>query len=422
MTKNQRPVIVAIFALGSLVGCSSNKGVGNTPGAGMGGLGSSAGGAIGATGGVATGGSSGIVAGSGGVNGTGGAIAATGGRATGGSGGGAPGSGGVNNTGGAIAATGGGPRNTGGTQNGAGGGSVAKPTGGSGPAAGGALGTGGAPGTGGTNLATGGRSATGGALSTGGAPGTGGTNLATGGRPATGGAGTGGATAVDPNVAAAINACISKLPYGGSTLSTAQRAPIITAIVNACAQFAPPGAQWQTWCQMFLAAAINRESSYDTQAGATGASGDPSVGLLQIRFTSIVLDFANYGPIDALTRAGCNFGTVTSSDTYATKGSMMLDVNCNVAIGAWYYFIFASGNGGSTVVWVDQYCSGGGVAGNLHIGMASFLMGGDAAHSSLSGADYYVNDIKSWFDPCVTYTGTHPFELAIQPDTSKYCK
>lgn len=173
---------------------------------------------------------------------------------------------------------------------------------------------------------------------------------------------------------------------------------------------------------MFLVAAINAESSYDTQAGATGAAGDPSVGLLQIRFSSVVLDFANYGPVDALTRIGCNFGTVTSSDSYATKGAMMLDVNCNIAIAAWYYFIFASGNGGPSVVWVDQYCSGGGVAGNLHIGMASFLMGGDAAHSSLSGADFYYNEIKSWFDPCVTYSGTHPFELSIQPDTGKYCK
>ena len=398
MTKNLGPVIVTIFTLaGGLIGCSSNKGSGNTIEAGSGGLFNGTGGAIAATGGVATGGSSGIATGSGGAIGTGGAIAATGGVATGGSSGFVTGSGGMNGTGGAIAATGGLPRNTGGAQNGTGGGTGTKTTGGSGAT------TGGAPGNGGTL-------------------GTGGTSLATGGKPATGGAGTGGATSVDPNVSAAISACIDKLPYGGSTLSAAQRAPIITAIVNACAQFAPPGAQWQTWCQMFLAAAINAESSYNTQAGATGAAGDPSVGLLQIRFSSVVLDFANYGPIDALTRAGCNFGTVTSSDSYATKGTMMLDVNCNVAIGAWYYFIFASGNGGSTVVWVDQYCMGGGVAGNLHIGMASFLMGGDAAHSSLYGADYYYNEINGWFDPCVTYTGMHPFELAIQPDTSKYCR
>ena len=369
MIKKQSLVIVATLALvGKLVGCSSDKGAASTTAAATGG----------------------------GGNGTGGAIAATGGGATGGFSGIVPGSGGVNGTGGAIAATGGVQRNTGGTQNGTGGGTVVKPTGGNGPAIGGAMGTGGAPGTGGTSLATGGR-------------------------PATGGAGTGGTTSIDPSVSAAINACIDKLPYGGSTLSAAQRAPIITAISNACAVFAPPGSQWQTWCQMFLVAAINAESSYNTQAGATGASGDPSVGLLQIRFSSVVLDFANYGPVDALTRIGCNFGTVTSNDSYATKSAMMLDVNCNVAIGAWYYFIFASGNGGPTVVWVDQYCSGGGVAANLHVGMASFLMGGDAAHSSLAGADYYYNEIKSWFDPCVTYTGTHPFELPIQPDTSKYC-
>jgi len=172
---------------------------------------------------------------------------------------------------------------------------------------------------------------------------------------------------------------------------------------------------------MFLVSAINAESSYDTKAGTTGAGTEPSVGLLQIRFSSVVRDFADYSPVNTLTRIGCNIGTVTSGDSYATKGAMMVDVNCNVAIGAWYYFIFASGNGGSSVVWVEKYCRGGGVAGNLHIGMASFLMGGDAAHSSLSGANYYYNELKGWFEPCVTHSGTHPFELPIQPDTAKYC-
>jgi hypothetical protein len=227
---------------------------------------------------------------------------------------------------------------------------------------------------------------------------------------------------VDPAVNAAINACMDKLPYGGNLLSADKRAPIVTAIINACSAFAPSGADWQTYCQMFLVAAINAESSYDTEAGTKGAGTDPSVGLLQIRFSSVVRDFADYGPVSTLTRIGCNFGTVTSSDSYATKGSMMAEPACNVAIGAWYYFIFASGNGGSSVVWVPEYCSGGGVAGNLHIGIASFLMGGDAAHQSLSGADFYYNEIKGWFDPCVTYSGTHPFELTIPPERKKYCK
>jgi hypothetical protein len=173
---------------------------------------------------------------------------------------------------------------------------------------------------------------------------------------------------------------------------------------------------------MFLVAAINAESSYDALAGTQGAGADPSVGLLQIRFSSVVRDFADYGPVNTLTRIGCNFGTVTSSDSYATKSSMMVDVTCNVAIAAWYFFIFASGNGGPSVVWVSDYCSGGGIAGNLHIGMACFLSGGEAAHSSLSGADWYYNQVKGWFDQCVTYSGTHPFELTIQPDKKKYCK
>jgi hypothetical protein len=398
MSKQQGLVIVATLAVvGKLLGCSSPRGALSTGEAGEGGVVNGSGGAALGMGGGTTGGAGGIPPGSGGTNATGGAITATGGVQYGT--GGAVGTGGKT-TGGTSSATGGTPSN-GGTSSA----------------------TGGTPSSGGTSSATGGTPSTGGTSSaTGGTPSTGGTSSATGGTPSTGGAGTGGTITVDPTVGAAINACIDKLPYGGRDMSADKRAPIVSAIVSTCAEFAPPGAQWQTHCQMFLVAAINAESSYDTRAGTQGAGTDPSVGLLQIRFSSVVRDFADYGPVAAMARIGCDFGTVTSSDSYATKGAMMLDVNCNIAIGAWYYFIFASGNGGSNVVWVDQYCAGRGVAGNLHIGMASFLMGGDAAHSSLSGADFYYNEIKSWFDPCVTYTGTHPFELSIQPDTDKYCR
>jgi hypothetical protein len=394
-------VIAATSAL-LVIACSSDKGAGTDTSNGTGGAAVARGGGVGTggvlgTGGSAPGGTGGMLPASGGVNGNGGAFAGTGGAIVG-TGGAIVGTGGVQyGTGGALA-TGGRPS-----------GGTAPATGGS-PASGGIGPTaGGSPGTGGTSPATGG------------SPRTGGTGPIAGGSPGTGGAGTGGTTPVDPNASAAIAACMDKLPYGGKNLTAAQRAPIVTAIINTCAEFAPPGAEWQMYCQMFLVAAINAESSFDPLAGSVGAGGDPSVGLLQIRFSSVVRDFADYGPIDALGRIGCNFGTVTSSDSYATKSAMMLDVNCNVAIGAWYYFIFGSGNGGTSTVWVYQYCAGGAVAGNLHIGMACFLMGADAAHSSLSGADYYYNEIKSWFDPCVSYSGTHPFERSIQPDIAKYC-
>jgi hypothetical protein len=290
------------------------------------------------------------------------------------------------------------------------------------------MGSGGTYGRGGGTVAEGGvedgtggaEDSAGGELGTGGKA-TGGGGSAEGGSPGTGGAGTGGATAVGPTGSAAINACMDQLPWGARDMPAAERTPIVSAIINSCEEFAPPGPEWQSYCQMFLVGAINAESSYDTQAGSVGAGADPTIGLLQIRFSSTVRDFVDYGPVDAMARIGCDFGTVTSSDSYATKSAMMLDVHCNVALGTWYYFIFGSGNGGQSVVWVDQYCRGSGVAGSLHIGMACHLMGAEAAHSSLSGADSYYNNIKSWFDPCVSYSGTHPFELGIEPDVDKYC-
>ena len=317
---------------------------------------------------------------------------------------------------GAVPGTGAAPSTGGGGHAAAGG------TGGTVPETGGIRGgTGGVLVTGGSPPATGGIGATGGSSGSGGAS-TGGGGASTGGVTLdTGGTGTGGTTPVDPNASAAINACMDQLPWGAPDLSPEEREPIVTAIINTCVEFAPPGAEWQQWCQMFLVAAINAESSYNVMAGTDGAGEDPTVGLLQIRFSSTIVDFAGSGPVDALARIGCDFGTVTSDDSYATKGDMMVDVNCNIAIGAWYYFIFGSGNGGSDAVWVWQYCQGQGVAGSLHIGMACHLMGAEAAHSSLDGADYYYNQIKSWFDPCVSYTEPHPFERTIEPDMGKYC-
>ena len=357
---------------------------------------------------------------------TGGVDETTGGVSTS-TGGDQPGSGGLDGTGGATGgvqsdtggapATGGNPPASGGLDQATGG--TPPASGGVGPSSGGVD-----PGSGGTS--SGGVVAGSGGISTGGAdPGSGG--VSTGGvdpgsggvDPGTGGEGTGGAPADDPATRAAIEACMLQLPWGAPDLTEEERAPIITAIINTCAAFAPEGDEWQQWCQMFLVAAINKESSYNTHANDTG--NDPSTGLLQIRFSSTVVDFADQGPIETLERIGCDFGTVTEDDSFATKRDMMLDVTCNIAIGAWYYFIFGSGNGGSDAVWVWQYCSGQGEAGSLHIGMACHLMGAEAAHSSLSGADDYYNTIKSWFDPCVTYSGTHPFERPLAPERRKYC-
>ncbi len=415
MIKKQGLALAATSAMVLMViGCSPDDEASTTTDGGAGGLVNGSGGSdVDAGGDVGSGGD--VVGIGGDVLGIGGDVLGIGGDVVGsggtGMGGAAVGSGGTG-TGGDVVGIGGDVIGSGGDVLGSGGtgtGGVVVGSGGSGTGGdlvgSGGNGIGGDPGSGGTG--------------TGGDPGSGGSG--TGGSPGSGGAGTGGTTPVDPNAAAAIDACMLQLPWGAPDLSPAERAPIVTAIINTCVEFAPPGAEWQTWCQMFLVAAINAESSYDALAGSVGAGNDPTVGLLQIRFTSTVIDFAGNGPVDALARIGCDFGTVTSSDSYATKSDMMLDVTCNIAIGAWYYLIFGSGNGGDDAVWVNDYCRGAGVAGNLHIGMACHLMGAEAAHSSLEGADYYYNQIKDWFDPCVSYSGTHPFELTIQPDTNKYC-
>ncbi len=429
-------------AVGILLGCPSvgcsAEGDPDKVADGAGGNTSPTGGAQASMGGETGSGGAGL--GEAGTYGTGGADRATGGSPPGlggsGTGGAQPGTGGIQlGTGGTQPGSGGSQPGTGGDPPTTGGGpgtGGSESTGGAPLTSGGGPGTGGAqpgsggsqPGTGGSPPSTGGGPGTGGSESTGGAPPTSGGGPSTGGAdPATGGSAAGGAP-VDPDASTAVNECMDRLPWGARDMSEAERAPIVAAIIATCVEFAPPGDEWQAYCRMFLVAAINKESSYNVESvveDAYGGAADPTVGLLQIRFSSTVREFADNGPLDALTRIGCDFGTVTSADSWATKRDMMLDPACNVALGAWYYFVYGSGNGGTNVAYVYQYCQGGGTAGTLHIGMASHLMGAQGAHDDLSGADAYYDQIKSWFDPCVTYSGTHPFERSIQPDTEKYC-
>lgn len=342
---------------------------------------------------------------------------ATGGRSSGGE---APVStGGIRSSGGASPI--GGTSQTGGTPQTGG----MRSTGGA-PSAGGAMPTGGAPAGGGAPLTggtspTGGGSPAGGSSPTGGAPPSGG-SLPTGGAPPTGGSG---GTTVDPDAATHISACMDSLPWGPSSLSASDRERVTNAIIKTCTEFAPPGAEWQTYCQLFLVAAINKESSYNAQSvveDAYGGSADPTVGLTQIRFSSTVKDYASGGPLDALERIGCDFPESVSGDTAAPYLDMMQTPECNIALGAWYYFVYATGNGGSQVVYLYQYCQGQGVAANLVIGMLSHLRGPSGAVGG--GTDPYVDQIRAWFDDPACNgpsTGTHPFELQLQPEPEKYC-
>jgi hypothetical protein len=371
------------------------------------------------------------------VGATGGSAAEAGASSTAGGAGGTDSStgGAQPSAGGSVPSAGGTQQNTGGSAPSAGGsvpsaGGTQPNTGGAVPNAGGTQpNTGGTqPNAGGTQPNTGGTQPNTGGFSVGGFP-TGGTQQNTGGSvPSTGGtsSGTGGTSStVDPNAAEQISACIDSLPWGQENIR--DRNEVINAIINTCVEFAPPGDEWQTYCQMFLASAINKESSYQEDLiveDSYGGSTDPTVGLTQIRFSSTVTDFNSGGPIDTIERIGCDWPTINSGDAYAQHREMMTDVTCNIALGAWYYFVYATGNGGSSVVYLYQYCQGQGVASNLVIGMLSHLRGPAGAVGG--GSDPYVDQIREWFDEClrvnnIQVSGTHPFELTLQPEPDKYC-
>ena len=439
---------------------------------------------MGETGGAAAGGSVGL-GGSGGSPGTGGVAStggttvtggttATGGRvSTGGASmGGSPSTGGMASTGGTTLAGGssaaGGTANTGGTTN----------TGGS-PATGGVSSvggtTGGSPVTGGTAIA-GGSGTTGGTVAAGGSRPTGGTT-STGG--ATGSGGSTGTNSGCPGADAAEFAlvqawlnnttAVGALPnYAYSNIKKnfpagAAFDRLACSIAMSCAEFAPMETDWLRKCEAVVTSAIVAESSYNpnsvvtdsyaTRALTGATANDPTVGLLQVRFSSTMHDYNYNGPMAKMAAIGCAWPPElqTQADTtnfWATEGgttylSFMQDVACNIASAAWYYFYNATGNGGSNAVWIANYCKGQGIAGTMVTGLLSHLQGGSYPRPADPNNPYpWGIECCSCGNPsgctCTGCTGRFasfmgigttssrpspdPFLEMLTPEPTKYCK
>ncbi len=306
-----------------------------------------------------------------------------------------------------------------------------------------------------------GTSGTSGAVGTSGGGGTSGTSGGTSGTSGGTTSGCGG-SAADPAAAATVSGYMDKLPFNNP--SGAKRTAIIDAILKSCEVFGATVAKDPGWdrkyCWAHLTAGINKESgynpdsvmpdSYGTRTTAAGKANDPTVGLLQIRFSSTVRDFVTLGNTTSLSCVGCTFPAAfathknESGDSafWAVSGpqqnlAMMKDVACNVALGSWYYYYNATSNGkASAPTYLSAYCGGGGTTGNLITGLLSHLQGPEsgkgvignpaqlnALQGSNNGAYQYVTQIKSQFDAMVgTISGNHPFFVPLVPNKSQYCQ
>jgi hypothetical protein len=262
-------------------------------------------------------------------------------------------------------------------------------------------------------------------------------------------------SADDPAAAATVAGFVDKV---NNPPSAPLRDQAVDAILRSCSAFGPPPASTPGWtredCWAHLAAAIDVESSYNPTVAVTDAyatrglgggaqAADPTVGLLQVRFSSTVHDFATRGRLDSLACAGCTFPAdfdahlAESGDSsfWAESGpwdhrAVMEDPACNVALGAWYYYVYATGNGGAQTTHLDTYCAGQGVRANLVTGLLSHYLGPDGGRGivydmgSLWGAPYdYVAAIKSLFDTMVPQAGgSHPFFVQLSPHPPQYCR
>ena len=436
------------------------------------GVGPDAGNSMGETGGAAAGGSVGL-GGSGGSPGTGGVAStggttvtggttATGGRvSTGGaSTGGSPSTGGIASTGGTT--SNGGSSAAGGTVN----------TGGT---------TGGAKANGGT-FSAGGTTTTGGSQPSGGTTSGGGSGAAGGTTSTDGAAASGGSTGTYPGcpgadatefalVQAWLNntTAVGALPnYAYSNIKKnfpagAAFDRLACSIAMSCAEFAPMETDWLRKCEAVVTSAIVAESSYNpdsvvtdsyaTRALTGATANDPTVGLLQVRFSSTMHDYNYNGPMAKMAAIGCTWPPElqTQADTtnfWATEGgttylSFMQDVACNIASAAWYYFYNATGNGGSSAVWIANYCKGQGIAGTMVTGLLSHLEGGSYPRPADPNNPYpWGIECCSCGNPsgctCTGCTGRFaafmgigttssrpspdPFLEMLSPEPTKYCK
>ena len=226
-----------------------------------------------------------------------------------------------------------------------------------------------------------------------------------------------------------ISGFIDSLPWGQEAIdAVGKRGELIDAVYKACELFGPPEDEWKPWCQGFLIAAACRESSL--QIDYMDAIGDnPSVGLLQIRFGFAVKDLYENGNVSSVKRIGCDwpdFSDLTDDD-WATQGNDWLDflqdVPCNIAVGSWFYFLYATGNGEPTVYsW--EYCAGDGIPSNLIIGMLSYVSGpsNGVYDEDDPYASTYTSLIKEYFDNMFEpVPAPHPFERTLSPYPDQYC-
>jgi hypothetical protein len=200
------------------------------------------------------------------------------------------------------------------------------------------------------------------------------------------------------------------------------------SIAASCAAFAPSEDNWLEYCEAVITSAIVAESSYDPTEvvldsyGTRDVNGttanDPTVGLLQIRFSSTVNDFNYFGPLSKLTAIGCawpaelpshaddaTFWATAGGTTYA---SWMQTPACNIA---------------QTPIYTYQYCNGEGIAGNMVVGLLSHLQGPGFPRPP-DATNPYVTGIKSRFVALLggTLPSPDPFTVALAPEVTKYCK
>lgn len=170
------------------------------------------------------------------------------------------------------------------------------------------------------------------------------------------------------------------------------------AVIDACAVYFPD--IHLTYCSRIFIATILKESTFNQYEIHEADQPYPTIGLMQIRKSTTVDDYYQYGNTEYLKERGILFGDPSRQD--------MENILYNIHVGMWYISLHARSN----ARYAQDYCREEGEPGSIAVGLSSHRIGPTAVQegSRRETAESYVAWIQARYLELFERENTAPKE------------